>query len=63
MAKSKKFGYVEPDNYFPPEVLKMFEKADKDQNPAAAEKPKNNPYRDESKRLIEKDRKKKAAKK
>ena len=63
MAKSKKFAYVEPDDYFPPEVRKMFEKSGEEENPAAATKPKSNPYRDESKRLIEKDRKKKAAKK
>ena len=25
MAKTKKFGYVEPVDYFPPEIRKLFE--------------------------------------
>ena len=46
-AKQRQFGYVEPDDYLPPEVRKML-----DEREAAAEK--GNPYNDQSKRLIEK---------
>lgn len=55
-AKQKQFGYVEPEDYLPPEVRKMLEERE-----AAA----NNPYNDQSKRLIEKqmaEKKKKAVK-
>lgn len=58
MAKSKKYGYVEPADYFPPEVRKMFETGETE--PAQEKK---NPYRDQSKKMIEEQRKKKAAKK
>ena len=60
MAKAKKYGYVEPDGYFPPEIRKMFEEK------AEAESNKNdqsNAYRDQSKRLIDAQKKKKANKK
>ena len=56
MAK-RKMGYVEPDDYFPPELRKKFEE-DNDEG-----KEKSNTYRDQSKRMIEDQRKKKAAKK
>lgn len=59
MAKSKKFGYVEPDDYFPPEIRKMFENGGADQ-PADE---KQNPYREQSKKMIDEQRKKKSAKK
>ena len=52
-AKQKQFGYIEPEDYFPPEVRKMFEEQE------AEEEKKKNPYREQSKRLIEKQAKKK----
>ena len=47
-----------PADYFPPEVRKMFETGETE--PAQEKK---NPYRDQSKKMIEEQRKKKAAKK
>ena len=61
MAK-KKYGYREPADYFPPEIRKQFEAMEAEEE-APEEKPqKKNLHREQSKRLIEEARKKKAAK-
>ena len=60
MARRKN-GYVEPADFFPPDVRKMFEDRETEESKATEEKPKKDPYREGSKRLIESERKKKAA--
>ena len=60
MAKAKKFGYMEPADYFPPEIREMFEKGEFDKKELEEKK---NEYRDQSKRMIAAERKKKATKK
>ncbi len=62
----KRYGYVEPADFFPPEIRKKIDAdlAAKAAKEKEAEKPqKSDPYKDQNKRLIEEERKKKAAKK
>ena len=58
MAKTKKFGYVEPAAYFPPEVWEKLQRGDYDKK----DDEKENMYREESKRMIEKQKKRKEKK-